>query len=56
MDKDMQKRLLRDAGVPVVRYCAITRDEYRGAMRLAEVAGLHRLEWRGPRWFLAVTE
>jgi D-alanine-D-alanine ligase len=29
MDKDMQKRLLRDAGVPVVRYCAIECSEWR---------------------------
>jgi putative pyruvate formate lyase activating enzyme len=34
----------------------ISRNEYREAMRLAEVAGLHRLAWRGPRWFLAATE
>ena len=27
MDKDAQKRLLRDAGVPVVRYFAIERAE-----------------------------
>ncbi len=25
MDKDASKRLLRDAGIPVVRYCAVTR-------------------------------
>ena len=39
MDKDVQKRLLRDAGVPVVRYAMIPRHEYRGdpavALRLA---------------------
>ncbi len=29
MDKDMQKRVLRDAGVPVVRYCAVTRADWR---------------------------
>ncbi len=29
MDKDIQKRLLRDAGVPVVRYCAVERAEWR---------------------------
>jgi putative pyruvate formate lyase activating enzyme len=34
----------------------ISRNEYREAIRLAEVAGLHRLAWRGPRWFLAATE
>lgn len=28
MDKDMQKRLLRDVGVPVVRYFALTRHEH----------------------------
>lgn len=28
MDKDMQKRLLRDAAVPVVRYFALTRKEH----------------------------
>jgi hypothetical protein len=28
----------------------ITRSEYREAIRLAEVAGLHRLEDRGARW------
>jgi D-alanine-D-alanine ligase len=28
MDKDIQKRLLRDAGVPVVRYFALTRSEH----------------------------
>ena len=39
MDKDAQKRLLRDAGVPVVRYAMIPRHEYRDdpaiAIRLA---------------------
>src|SRR5208282_4663483 len=39
MDKDAQKRLLRDAGVPVVRYAMIPRHEYRDdpaiALRLA---------------------
>jgi D-alanine-D-alanine ligase len=34
MDKDVQKRLLRDAGVPVVRYHAITRSQWRDAPRL----------------------
>jgi D-alanine-D-alanine ligase len=29
MDKDVQKRLLRDAGVPVVDYCAVERREWR---------------------------
>jgi D-alanine-D-alanine ligase len=29
MDKDMQKRVLRDAGVPVVRYCAVERADWR---------------------------
>jgi D-alanine-D-alanine ligase len=29
MDKDMQKRLLRDAGVPVLRYCAVERAHWR---------------------------
>jgi D-alanine-D-alanine ligase len=29
IDKDAQKRLLRDAGVPIVRYHAITRAEYQ---------------------------
>ena len=28
MDKDAQKRLLRDAGVPVVKYFAIDRADY----------------------------
>jgi putative pyruvate formate lyase activating enzyme len=34
----------------------ISRNEYREAIRFAEVAGLHRLAWRGSRWFLAATE
>ena len=34
----------------------ITRNEYREAIRLAEVAGLHRLEGRGARWFWVATE
>ncbi|MGH7815301.1 MAG: D-alanine--D-alanine ligase family protein [Candidatus Binataceae bacterium] len=29
MDKDVQKRLLRDAGIPVVRFAAIERTNYR---------------------------
>jgi D-alanine-D-alanine ligase len=28
MDKDASKRLLRDAGLPVVRYCSVTRAEF----------------------------
>lgn len=28
MDKDLQKRVLRDAGVPVVKYFALTRTDY----------------------------
>jgi D-alanine-D-alanine ligase len=28
MDKDTQKRVLRDAGVPVVKYCSIVRADY----------------------------
>jgi D-alanine-D-alanine ligase len=35
MDKDAQKRLLRDAGVPVVRYFAIDRADYREHPALA---------------------
>ncbi|HUA35590.1 MAG TPA: D-alanine--D-alanine ligase family protein [Candidatus Binataceae bacterium] len=35
IDKDAQKRLLRDAGVPVVRYHAITRAEYADKPSLA---------------------
>jgi D-alanine-D-alanine ligase len=35
MDKDVQKRLLRDAGVPVVRYFALTRREYEERPGLA---------------------
>src|SRR5277367_6533454 len=31
MDKDMQKRLLRDAGVPVVRYAVVRDFEHRAA-------------------------
>jgi len=34
MDKDAQKRLLRDAGVAVVRYFAIDRADYRDAPEL----------------------
>ena len=34
----------------------ITRNEYREAIRLAEVAGLHRLEIRGARWTWIATE
>src|SRR5208282_6031280 len=34
MDKDAQKRLLRDAGVAVVRYFAIARADYRDAPEL----------------------
>jgi len=36
MDKDAQKRLLRDAGVPVVRYFPLVRHEYRDDPGLAE--------------------
>jgi D-alanine-D-alanine ligase len=36
MDKDMQKRLLRDAGVPVVKYFAITRAEHQERPALAK--------------------
>ena len=41
MDKDAQKRLLRDAGVPVVRYALLARHEYRDdlAKRLAGELG-----------------
>jgi D-alanine-D-alanine ligase len=43
MDKDAQKRLLRDAGIPVVRYFALTRADVHGdpklARRLAEQLG-----------------
>ncbi len=35
MDKDVQKRLLRDAGVPVVAYRAIVRHEYEARPALA---------------------
>ncbi len=35
MDKDVQKRLLRDAGIPVVRYCSITRVELEDQPKLA---------------------
>lgn len=35
MDKDVQKRLLRDAGVPVVAYRAINRHEYDARPALA---------------------
>ena len=35
MDKDTQKRLLRDSGVPVVRYFAIDRADYREHPALA---------------------
>ncbi len=35
MDKDVQKRLLRDAGVPIVRYCAITKAGHRDDPALA---------------------
>lgn len=34
----------------------ISRNEYREAIRLAEVAGLQRLERRGARWFVVATE
>jgi D-alanine-D-alanine ligase len=36
MDKDAQKRLLRDAGIPVVRYCAVTRAALEQNPALAE--------------------
>src|SRR5713101_469328 len=43
MDKDAQKRLLRDAGVPVVRYFAIDRADFRenpgSATRYARMLG-----------------
>jgi len=43
MDKDAQKRLLRDAGIPVVRYFALTRadaeDDPKLARRLADQLG-----------------
>lgn len=43
MDKDLQKRLMRDAGVPVLRYFALTRSEHddqpRRAARLARELG-----------------
>jgi D-alanine-D-alanine ligase len=43
MDKDVQKRLLRDAGVPVVRYAALQRRDYQddpaGARRIADEFG-----------------
>ncbi len=43
MDKDMQKRLLRDAGVPVVRFAALDRSDYvrnpKRARRLADELG-----------------
>ncbi|HVN91168.1 MAG TPA: D-alanine--D-alanine ligase family protein [Candidatus Binataceae bacterium] len=35
MDKDVQKCLLRDANIPVVRYCSITRVELEDAPKLA---------------------
>ncbi len=35
MDKDTQKRLLRDAGVPVVKYASITHAEFDGHPGLA---------------------
>ncbi len=35
MDKDVQKRLLRDAGIPVVRYCSITRVDLEDDPKLA---------------------
>jgi D-alanine-D-alanine ligase len=43
IDKDAQKRLLRDAGVPIVRYHAITRGDYQArpaqAARFARALG-----------------
>jgi len=36
MDKDAQKRLLRDAGLPVVRYCSVTRAALERDPGLAE--------------------
>ncbi|HZY59179.1 MAG TPA: D-alanine--D-alanine ligase family protein, partial [Candidatus Binataceae bacterium] len=43
MDKDIQKRLLRDAGVPVVRFGALERGDYarqpHSARRLADDLG-----------------
>jgi D-alanine-D-alanine ligase len=39
MDKDVQKRLLREAGLPVVRYAAIERRQWRDSPgRVAEMA------------------
>jgi D-alanine-D-alanine ligase len=35
MDKDVQKRLLRDAGLPVVRYSALTHTAHRADPKLA---------------------
>ncbi|MFZ0889470.1 MAG: D-alanine--D-alanine ligase family protein [Candidatus Binataceae bacterium] len=37
MDKDMQKRLLRDAGLPVVRYFPLARAAYRDNPSAAEM-------------------
>jgi D-alanine-D-alanine ligase len=43
MDKDVQKRLLREAGIPVVRYAALERADWRddpaGAAHLARSLG-----------------
>jgi D-alanine-D-alanine ligase len=43
MDKDVQKRLLRDAGIPVVRYFSLTQaeatDDHGRARRLADELG-----------------
>jgi D-alanine-D-alanine ligase len=36
MDKDAQKRLMRDAGIPVVRYFALTRSQLDDDAKLAE--------------------
>ena len=39
MDKDAQKRLLRDASVPVVRYFALTQDDLQAKRGLARQLG-----------------
>ncbi len=36
MDKDIQKRVLRDAGVPVVKYFAVTRADYDARPAMAK--------------------
>jgi D-alanine-D-alanine ligase len=44
MDKDVQKRLLREAGLPVVHYFALTRTEFDADPRRAERLGVE-LGW-----------